>query len=417
MADSGELAAVSALAQEQEVIGVKMKRDGGETTISEQREKKRKCSEDDADGYRAHKTARGDEHGTVVAQHYNMQKEIGLEARSQSRIFYLRNFNNWIKSVLINEFLDQVRRGRVGQNQPLRVLDLGCGKGGDLLKWRKGGIAHLVCADMARTAVDQCQQRYMDMKNRGGRLFTAEFICADCSKSDLRGKFQKPDEAFDLCSCQFAFHYAMESRAQVEMMLHNACAHLRRGGFFFGTTSDARELMRRHQMANVCAREENDGRAAKHENEGTTPNKGFGNEVYHVRFHDTGTSPPPIFGAKYDFHLEGVVDCPEFLVHFPLLECMAQKLGMKLVMKKTFSELFHEFVKKDNGRHLLSVMQALETYPASNGSQLVSADEMEYKHVADFLQNSSNPNDSVGTMSKSEWEAAGMYLAFAFTKQ
>lgn len=27
----------------------------------------------------------------------------------------------------------------------------------------------------------------------------------------------------------------------------------------------------------------------------------------------------PIFGAKYNFHLEGVVDCPEFLVNFPVL--------------------------------------------------------------------------------------------------
>jgi len=30
--------------------------------------------------------------------------------------------------------------------------------------------------------------------------------------------------------------------------------------------------------------------------------------------------PFPIFGAKYNFHLEGVVDCPEFLVYFPALE-------------------------------------------------------------------------------------------------
>ena len=28
----------------------------------------------------------------------------------------------------------------------------------------------------------------------------------------------------------------------------------------------------------------------------------------------------PLFGAKYNFHLEGVVDVPEYLIHFPLLE-------------------------------------------------------------------------------------------------
>jgi hypothetical protein len=30
--------------------------------------------------------------------------------------------------------------------------------------------------------------------------------------------------------------------------------------------------------------------------------------------HNSGEAPIPLFGAKYQFHLEGVVDCPEFLV-------------------------------------------------------------------------------------------------------
>ena len=47
--------------------------------------------------------------------------------------------------------------------------------------------------------------------------------------------------------------------------------------------------------------------------------KKFGNDVYSVEFDKPidNEVPPPIFGAKYNFHMEGVVDCPEFLVHFP----------------------------------------------------------------------------------------------------
>ena len=46
----------------------------------------------------------------------------------------------------------------------------------------------------------------------------------------------------------------------------------------------------------------------------------FGNEVYEISFDMEGKQHIPLFGAKYHFKLEGVVDCPEFVVYFPLLE-------------------------------------------------------------------------------------------------
>uniref|UniRef100_A0A3P8NXP8 mRNA (guanine-N(7))-methyltransferase n=1 Tax=Astatotilapia calliptera TaxID=8154 RepID=A0A3P8NXP8_ASTCA len=103
------------------------------------------------------------DHGVKVASHYNQLQEVGRAARSRSRIFFMRNFNNWLKSVLIGEILEQVRGAG---SQQVSVLDLGCGKGGDLLKWRRGGIDHLVCADIAGVSVEQCQIRYDEMKKR-----------------------------------------------------------------------------------------------------------------------------------------------------------------------------------------------------------------------------------------------------------
>lgn len=38
----------------------------------------------------------------LVAEHYNALEEKGLSYRNQSRIVYMRNFNNWIKSMLIS---------------------------------------------------------------------------------------------------------------------------------------------------------------------------------------------------------------------------------------------------------------------------------------------------------------------------
>ena len=113
-----------------------------------------------------------------MAQHYNNLQETGLEERAKSRIFYLRNFNNWIKSQcigkfqlylhvntayvfelicltrtiqinilssLIGETLNRISQDR-GQHGSLSVLDLCSGKGGDILKWKKANVSQVVFA-------------------------------------------------------------------------------------------------------------------------------------------------------------------------------------------------------------------------------------------------------------------------------
>ena len=47
-----------------------------------------------------------------------------------------------MKSVLIRTYLEKLK----SSTHCTYVLDLCCGKGGDLLKWKEGSITHLVCA-------------------------------------------------------------------------------------------------------------------------------------------------------------------------------------------------------------------------------------------------------------------------------
>eukprot|EP00794_Sanderia_malayensis_P018982 gene18982-20889_t len=340
--------------------------------------------------------------GATVAKHYNNIPESGRHARTQSRIFHLRNFNNWVKSVLINEFLDKAKKTRRRYDEEINVLDIGCGKGGDLLKWQKGRVGHVICTDIAETSVEQCKERYNNMRRSqrqsGGyresreRLFSIECFPADCTKVDISEQFRSKGMQLDLSSCQFAFHYSFESYEQADTMLKNACAHLRPGGYFIGTTPDANELVKNLRKA-----------------EG----KSFGNDVYSIEFDSKDNFA--LFGAKYHFKLVDVVDCPEFLVHFKAVEKLAAKYNMKLVYKKNFRDLFNENCK--DYRSLLHKMQALEPYPARRGWSLVSDIDSDYTHIKKYEEDVNSGKEKVlGTLTKDEWEVSGLYIAFAFEK-
>lgn len=268
---------------------------------------------------------------SIVASHYNELKEAGRKERVKSRIFYLRNFNNWIKSQLISEYLKYIKDvKKMGEH--LRVLDMCCGKGGDLLKWEKASITHLICTDIAEISVNQCKKRYIEIvkrseKKKFSHKFDAEFFACDSTTTRLRERFRDPSLKLNLVSCQFAFHYSFESLTQAENMVRNAAECLEPGGYFIATIPDSCEIMRRLKLS---------------------PNgRSFGNDIYNIEF-CSNTNPPPLFGAKYQFSLEGVVDCPEFLVHFPTLVKLCRKYGLMLSRKTTFANYYKENMEKGN---------------------------------------------------------------------
>ncbi len=62
--------------------------------------------------------------GALVASHYNQLEEKGVQSRKQSRIYHMRNLNNWIKSQLVNEYVNKIRE-KQGREYRIRVLDMG----------------------------------------------------------------------------------------------------------------------------------------------------------------------------------------------------------------------------------------------------------------------------------------------------
>lgn len=295
-----------------------------------------------------------------------------------------------------------------GYSYAIRVLDIGAGKGGDLKKYEIGRVKELVCCDIAETSVSQCKERYTEMEQRHARrnsnhLFKAEFIVADCTRDRIKGKLRRPDQKFDLVSCQFAFHYSFESLDQAECMLRNVAENLLPGGFFIGTTPDANDIMRRVSQAK------------SHK---------FGNDVFGVTFSPemaekiSRGEQLPIFGAKYSFRLdEQVQDCPEFLVHMPALIELAKKYGLDFVRSERFEDYAMDRI--DDDLELLGRMNALETYPPSAGSSTAGPPE-DYteaeRQVQMMLSKNRSAFPSVGTLSRSEWECASIYLLFVFKR-
>lgn len=333
------------------------------------------------------------QHQGIIANHYNSRQDGGHRERNSSNIYHLRNFNNWIKSELINVYVNRVRN-TLRHGERVWALDMCCGKGGDLIKWKAAKIQHLVCTDIAAVSIEQCKQRYQNMGGQNKLGYKIEYHACDATVDRQRSQYEDSSIRFHVVSCQFAFHYCFESLPQAECMLRNASECLATGGFFFGTIPNANEIMRRRQLCD----------------EGE-----FGNEVYKISF-ECNTKSPPLFGAKYNFYLDGVVNCPEFLVHFPTLVKLARKYGLRLIDQKPFGDFFRERTAEGRNRFLLERMSALETYPQREQPEGVPAkDESNYQTAKEYMAERPEIRQ-LGTLSKCEWETVGLYQLFAFEK-
>lgn len=129
-------------------------------------------------------------------------------------------------------------------NRFITVLDLACGKGGDMWKWQKAEVEEIIFADVASKSIEQCRQRYMEGRMRTGNhaAFGASFIVIDATGERLADKLPRP-MFFDIVSCQFALHYAFRSEKHLRMILYNISLNLRSKGVFVGTMTDGERIV------------------------------------------------------------------------------------------------------------------------------------------------------------------------------
>ncbi|KAI2609668.1 guanine-N(7)-methyltransferase [Hypoxylon fragiforme] len=375
----------------------------------------------------------------VVRQHYNSVPERGRDWRkTDSRIRGLRSFNNWVKSTLIQKFspdedhtpgAHEHGRDMAGaRDYELLVLDIGCGKGGDLGKWQQAPqrVELYVGLDPADVSIEQARERYRSMSHRGGgrggrggyrggrnqHQFDARFFVKDCYAESIgdidiiRQVGFDPSPmgrgGFDIVSMMFCMHYAFESEEKARMMLQNVSSSLKKGGRFIGCIPNSDVIGERVVKFNDWLANKKKGESAKpekkevpaepkeegeedeeEEEEGEAEETAeWGNDLYRVRF--PGKTPAdgifrPPFGWKYSFFLdEAVEEVPEYVVPWPAFRAIAEDYNLELQYHQKFDEIWE--AEKDDPI-LGPLSERMGVRERGRGQLLVTPEEME---VASF---------------------------------
>ena len=306
-------------------------------------------------------------------------RDPGKEGRKASRIIFLRSFNNWVKASMINKYCKKLGKG-------VAVLELCCGKGGDLDKYFMNNIKLFVGADISKESLKNAMDRLEKIKNekyKDNFRIKCIFIKDDLSSPDNRflEKINK-NYYFDLVSCQFALHYHFQNEERLNAFLTNVSSRLCEGGYFIGTIIEDNVIVKRLRNRKKIT-----------ENKYLKEKFTFGNEYYSVKFSqkhfDVKNGP---FGIKYGFYLEDSIDnrdeegkikyVEEYLIVFNEFVELCKKYDLYLVEKENFTKFYSDYVKIEQFKKLSERM----------------------------LKDLNNVNI------KQQWEIIQLYMVFAFRK-
>ena len=212
------------------------------------------------------------------------------------------------------------------------LLDLACGRGGDIWKWIDCQIKYVKGIDLSPGEVAEAKQRFEEtqkqLKPGQPRVTRCEFE----DSPNLGIKEWKEPQQYDVVTCMFALHYFFVSETALKQFFHNVSINLKEGGYFIGTVPDAKRI-------NECI-----FRSKK---------SVFDSPMLRIEARWQGTAGA--FGSAYvcaigdtvtggEFGTEG---SREYLVYSTVLQNMAAQFGLKPVVDYKNSDLEEMFDKED----------------------------------------------------------------------
>jgi mRNA (guanine-N7-)-methyltransferase len=164
----------------------------------------------------------------MVAVQSDSANNIGNATVTGTRIV-----NNWIKRILITHYC------------PCNgaVLDLCCGKGGDLLKYKHRKIKRYIGVDVSDESIRVATKRASPIIS-----FTHEFVQQDVGQQPLVLKHQ-----VNFVSAQFCLHYFFKCATMLDSFMTTVSTNLEVGGVFVCTFPDS-DVVQKKLHANRAPR-------------------------------------------------------------------------------------------------------------------------------------------------------------------
>jgi mRNA (guanine-N7-)-methyltransferase len=269
------------------------------------------------------------------------------EDRSLALDLKPRQMHNLIKASLIQKYAGE------------RVLDLACGRGGDLSKYCNG-TTHYTGIDISSESIAEAKSRATNVKMQ------AEFEVQDIMGLEID---QFPAASIHTVSCMFALHYFWDRLEHINKLLHQVSTWLKPGGTFIGVIPDAESVM-------DCAAEAllSSGR----------------NKFQH-----------PLFSLEFGSAIH------QTMLYFKPPDC---KWGMSYFFNLTASKLVQ------NSLEYLVPMPEFVTLAKTHNLELIHSEGLQSYYYKQDLKGLQTSMKFDGNLSQSEWRLCSMYRTFVFIK-
>jgi SAM-dependent methyltransferase len=178
----------------------------------------------------------------------------------------MREFHNWVKSVIIYTYCQEFKETTDSKLRRANVLDIGCGRGGDILKFYHSRVGHYVGFDPSYediySSTDGAISRYKPLKEKFPGFGKVNYIQADggvllnskeqskaipnlsAENKGLIDKIFSKKNYFDIINSSFAIHYLFGNNLMIKNLIQNIKDNLRVGGFVTFEIFDAEAVMK-----------------------------------------------------------------------------------------------------------------------------------------------------------------------------